>query len=1058
MPVSLSSPFIPRATYRLQLGESLTFDDARKLVDYFADLGIGALYLSPFFRAREGSTHGYDVVNHDMISPVVGDEVQFQALAETLRARGMGLVVDIVPNHMGIDDPHNLWWQDVLENGPSSPYASYFDIDWNPPKEALRGRVLLPVLGDQFGKVLEDQQLRLVYESGRFMVAYYDRRLPVDPGTWVPVLRHALNYVAEELEPEVSERMELESIITALEHLPGRDETCAERIQERRREKEVSSTRLERLMESSDEVRRAVERTMQDYNGKRGDLASFDGLDALLAAQAYRLCHWRVATDEINYRRFFDIDQLAAIRVEDEEVFEAVHAKVLNMVARGWVSGLRIDHADGLADPQQYLENLSRAAAEALQQPTEPLRLPLYNVVEKILAHDEVLPPEWLTHGTTGYDFLNLLNGVFVDRPGGYALRDIYFRFINRWDSWAEVLHNSKRTILSASLSAELYTLSHQLDRISEQHRWSRDFTRLSLFRALREVVASFPVYRTYIRPNQDEVHPEDRRRIMSAIRAAKRRNPAMSASFFDFIASVLLLEDPEGLSEEDRRLRRRFVLKFQQVTGPVTAKGLEDTAFYRYYPLASLNEVGGEPATPGVTVEHFHHRIQQQQADWPHTMLATGTHDTKRGEDIPEQWESHIKVWQAMNAGAREELDGEPAPDANEEMLIYQTLVGTWPLEPQEEKQRAEYIERIVKYLDKALREAKLHTSWTSPYEEYDRAVANFVRTILADPQSPFVCDLDEFVRSIADAGFTNGLAQLLVKLCAPGVPDFYRGVEFWDFNLVDPDNRRPVDFAKRVRLLSQLKADAAKGIGQLSKSLLQSWPNDRIKLFVTWRGLQLRAQREELCEGRYIPLECSGPRQSNVLAFARELHGNWTLCAVPRMTIEAWRSGVATEKSGSHGRWAPGGVKRSCCCRRTRRTSGDTNFPSKLWRQPWAMLAPLSSIWGMCSAVFRSRFAAATHKNQPKESAEPCPLERERPRRFESGPDDLIRWALPGTAAAPTSPFIPNTQRAWNCACSIQLMPRRKVIEFRSTNRPIWSGTPICQTCSRGKCTDTA
>jgi (1->4)-alpha-D-glucan 1-alpha-D-glucosylmutase len=921
MSVGSLTPPIPNATYRLQLSGHLTFEAVCELVDYLAELGLGAAYLSPFFRARAGSTHGYDVVDHGMFDPALGNAQQFQRMAEALRERQLGLVVDIVPNHMGIDDPHNGWWQDVLENGAASPFAQYFDIDWSPPKEALRGKVLLPVLGDQFGKVLEDQQLQLAYEDQRFVVCYYDRRLPTDPGTWVAILRHALAFVAEQLDAEVPERMELESIITALEHLPSRGQTDPESVQERHREKEVAKGRLARLLDSSPSVKAAIDRTIVDYNGRRGEIASFDELDQFVASQPYRLCYWRVATDEINYRRFFDIDQLAAIRVEASEVFDAVHATILDLVHRGWVTGLRIDHADGLLDPQRYLENLAQASGRALGVDDAVLaaesRLYLYTVVEKILAHDEALPSQWLTHGTTGYDFLILLNGLFVDRRGGYALRDGYARFIGSWRPWADILHEGKRTILSGSLSAELYTLSHQLDRISEQHRWSRDFTRLSLFRALREVVACFPVYRTYTRPDSEAVSEDDRRRIFAAIRTAKRRNPAMSASFFDFIGSVLLLEDPEGLSEEDKQVRRQFVLKFQQVTGPVTAKGLEDTAFYRYYPLASLNEVGGEPATPGTSVEHFHRRVQEQAASWPNTMVTTGTHDTKRGEDlrarlnvlseVPEEWNVRLSRWQELNASARIELDGAAVPDANEEDLIYQTLVGSWPLEAQDDAAWTAYVERIVQYLDKALREAKLHTSWTNPYEEYDSAVAQFVRTILANRQLPFVREVDQFAREIAFAGFTNSLAQTLVKMCVPGVPDFYQGVEFWDFNLVDPDNRRPVDFHARQRALSDLIAQAKQGIPTLAANLLQKWPDGRIKLYVVWRTLQLRREREELLHGDYLPLEVEGPRQGNVCAFARVQGQQWTLCVVPRFTAEAWRSGPPPAAKQGEPSWLP-------------------------------------------------------------------------------------------------------------------------------------------------------
>ena len=475
-------------------------------------------------------------------------------------------------------------------------------------------------------------------------------------------------------------------------------------------------------------------------------------LESFLADQAYRLCHWRVATDEINYRRFFDVNMLAAIRVEDPEVFAAIHELVFRFIEQGWVSGLRIDHVDGLQDPAAISDEFGRGDSRHPQDTGHRGSVCEGNVLHrgrKNPAHDESLPPEWPCRGTTGYDFLNLLNGLFVDRNGVYALRDAYSRLTGSSETFPQVLYQSKLAILATSLSSEFNVLSHQLDQISEQHRWSRDFTRLSLHRTLRELVACFPVYRTYIRADTDVVRDEDRRRILSAVRLAKRRNPAMSTSYFDFIASVLLLEDPQGLSEDSRQARRRFVLKLQQVTGPVTAKGLEDTAFYRFYPLASLNEVGADPMIPGTSVEQFHRRIRDRMNYLPHELSATGTHDTKRGEDrarlnvlseIPGAWEAAVRRWQAINAPARCELDGAAVPDSNEEYLIYQTLVGTWPVCPVKAPARQAYTERIVHYLDKALREAKLHTSWLNPYQEYDQAVADFIRAILADVCGPFV------------------------------------------------------------------------------------------------------------------------------------------------------------------------------------------------------------------------------------------------------------------------------------------------------------------------------
>jgi (1->4)-alpha-D-glucan 1-alpha-D-glucosylmutase len=582
------------------------------------------------------------------------------------------------------------------------------------------------------------------------------------------------------------------------------------------------------------------------------------------------------------------------------------------------VSGLRIDHADGLLDPKQYLTNLAEAVAGARREGASPPAAgddgSLYTVAEKILGHDETLPADWPIDGTTGYEFLNLLNDLFVDRRGAYALRDAYARLTGNVDSFTQVLYESKRAILNASLSSELYMLAHQLDRISEHHRWSRDFTRQSLYRALREVVACFPVYRTYIRADGAEVSDNDRWRILTAVRVAKRSNPAMSPSFFDFIASVLLLEDPEGLSDEARAERRRFVLKFQQVTGPITAKGLEDTAFYRYYPLASLNEVGGDPTVPGTTIEQFHRRLGERAANWPGCMSTTGTHDTKRGEDlrarlnvlseIPDVWEAAVRRWQSMNAEVRGELDGAPVPDANEEYLIYQTLVGTWPVAKLDAKARQAYIERIVGYLDKALREAKLHTSWLNPYEEYDQAVAGFIRAILADPKSPFAQDVDQLVRAIADAGFVNGLAQTLVKICAPGVPDFYQGVEFWDFNLVDPDNRRGVDFAARKTALAWIKSRAGEDLAGLARELLAHWPDERLKMFVIARALELRRREAELFLGDYLPLVCEGRRSAELCAFARGAGPRYAVCIVPRLCHEAWKG------DGEPGKLAFGGA----------------------------------------------------------------------------------------------------------------------------------------------------
>jgi len=915
--VNIRPTHIPRATYRLQFSAHLTFDQARQLVVYLHDLGVGEMYASPLFKARDQSSHGYDVIDHGSLDPHFGSEEDFQAMCGELAGRGLGLMMDMVPNHMGIDDPRNAWWQDVLENGQSSTYAKFFDIDWDPPKEALKGKVLLPILGEQYGKVLENQELKLVYEDQRLMIAYYDRRFPVAPRTWMMVLRTALEQIAPVLAPDDPVRMELESIITELENLPPRTEFDPERIQQRYREKEVARRRLATLLESSDLIKRALDLSVAEFNGQAGNPRSFDRLEALLADQAYRLSFWRVATDEINYRRFFDINELAAIRVEDPEVFQKVHELLFRFFKQGCLTSLRIDHPDGLLDPQQYFVNLQegfrRAVAESQNAPAPAEEPALYIAVEKILAHDENLPASWPVAGTTGYEFLNLLNGLFVERRGAYALREIYNRFTGNPTSFSEVLYESKSTILNVSMSSELHVLSRQLDRISEQHRWSRDFTRSSLRRALREVIACFPVYRSYIRPGVEAVSEEDRRRIRAAIRTAKRRNPALSGSFFDFIAAVLLLEDPDGLTDEQRHERRQFVLKFQQLTGPVTAKGWEDTAFYRYYPLASLNEVGGDPTVAVVSVEQFHRRVNERASAWPFTMSATGTHDTKRGEDLrarlnvlselPDDWDQAVRRWQSWNERFRVELDGAQVPDANEEYLLYQTLVGTWPLDRSDGQAWSAYVERITRYMEKALKEAKLHTSWLSPYEEYDQAVAAFTRSILGGgDESEFLQDMDAFARAIADAGFMNSLSQTLLKICVPGVPDLYQGTELWDFNLVDPDNRRPVDFDVRRSMLAELRARAGDDLPGLAAELLACWPDERLKLFVTWRALEFRRRNPDLfLHGTYEPLSAHGSREMHPCAFAR-VHGpDWLLVAVPRFTFAAWSAPVGMEVASS-------------------------------------------------------------------------------------------------------------------------------------------------------------
>jgi (1->4)-alpha-D-glucan 1-alpha-D-glucosylmutase len=923
---------IPVSTYRLQFNHQFTFEQARQLVDYLDELGITDCYSSPLLKARPGSVHGYDVVDPTQLNPEIGTEQEFTAFARSLAERGMGLVMDVVPNHMCITSSDNHWWLDVLENGPSSPYARFFDIDWNPPNPHLKNRILLPILGDQFGRVLENQEVRISYRDGSFYANYWETTLPIASRTAALVLELAIEELSggagretiaavalpgastgfsqrNEPSPDV---LELESILTALRNLPPRTETDPARIRERFREKEVVRRRLSTLVKESNAARGAIHAALDRLNGRKGKPRSFDLLAELLSNQAYRLSSWRAASDEINYRRFFDINELAAVRVEERPVFTAVHEIPFRLMRQGLVTGLRIDHVDGLHDPLKYLKDLQREAGAALERAPSAGRetdtgeeLPCYVVVEKILGHDEQLRRDWPVHGTTGYDQLNVLGGIYVEELNGRAFRELYEEFTGSSVKFEDLVYECKKLILHAAMSSELHVLARRLDRIADQSRHTRDFTLNSLQNALAEVIACFPVYRTYIRRTSDSVSADDRLHINAAVRAAKRRNQAQETSIFDFISSVLLLEDPKSLTREQRAERRDFVLRFQQLTSPVMAKGIEDTAFYRFYPLSSLNEVGGEPAIFGTSLGRFHERNAGRRDSWPHALSTTSTHDTKRSEDvrarisvlseIPEEWNRAIYRWREMNHHKKPRIEGGEAPDSNEEYLLYQTLIGTWPLTPASDTEHAEYIGRIQEYMQKAIKEAKLHTSWINPNEEYERVVREFVAAVLDRAENArFIADLDAFQRLTARAGMLNSLSQTLLKIAAPGVPDFFQGTELWNFSLVDPDNRRPVDYELRRRLLASLGEREGETAMSLVEQLLAEPEDGRVKLYVTSRALNFRRQQRSLfMAGDYLPLEAAGRRSRCVVAFARRHEGREALAVAGRFFT---RLGVAS------------------------------------------------------------------------------------------------------------------------------------------------------------------
>jgi (1->4)-alpha-D-glucan 1-alpha-D-glucosylmutase len=882
--VESSEALIPRATYRVQLNATFTFKDVTAIVPYLAQLGISHVYCSPYFRARAGSTHGYDVVDHNSFNPEIGDRNDFEGFVQELRAHGMGHVLDIVPNHVGIMGADNAWWMDVLENGQASLYAEFFDIDWTPANPAMAGKVLVPVLGDPYGVVLErgEIELRFERELGSFAVYYREHRLPLDPRTYPRVLDRVLAHTSN---------AELEALRRHFRDLPDRQEPTPEQIQERHQEKDANQRALAKLYAGDRAVAEAVDAGVRSLAGNPNEPTSFDALHELLEAQAYRLAYWRVASDDINYRRFFDVNSLGALRVENAAVFEATHRLLLELVAQGKIDGLRVDHPDGLYDPAGYFRRLQKRVGEVTGKTAAR---PIYLVVEKITASFEHLPPEWPVHGETGYHFANVVNRMLVDPATRARMDRVYTAFIDEHLEWPNVAYECQHLVLRRSLASELNTVTNLLARIAQLDRRSRDFTFNNLRQALAEVIACFPVYRTYI---ADSIAESDRRYIDWAVAAAKRRRSSTEAPVLDFVRAALLLELPAP-TERGRNRMRAFVMKFQQITAPITAKGVEDTALYRFNRLVSLNEVGGEPDAYGTSVQAFHADAQYRSKNWPHELLGTSTHDTKRSEDVRARinvlsemtmvWRKTIERWSRINRSRKREVEGRPAPSLNDECLLYQTLIGCWPLRGLDNAGTAAFCERIEGYMLKAAREAALRTSWANMNTEYEEALAQFIRTTLEPREGNlFLGDLVATQLRLRRFGLLNGLSQVACKLTAPGVPDIYQGNELWDFSLVDPDNRRPVDYARRRALLAELHASGEPTAAQL-RALVDPVPDERGKLYLTWRILQFRKEHAELFRrGEYLPLRVTGEHPTNVCAFARHHEGQLLVTIAPRLYL---------------------------------------------------------------------------------------------------------------------------------------------------------------------------
>lgn len=826
---SLSSLKIPSSVYRLQFNSDFTFKKAAACVPYLKSLGVEAIYASPCFEAVTGSAHGYNVANPNNLNPVLGTAKDYGHFCRTLKEAGMQQILDVVPNHMGIGGNNNPFWEDVLAKGPHSKYAGFFDIDWNPAKKELKNKVLLPVLGDHYGKVLEKGDLKLCVKNKRFFVRYHDFYFPVN--------NRSLSFIFNGRKKNFNDK-------TAMRNL------------------------------------------LRRFNGKAGKPNSFDLLDNLLNRQYYRLAHWQVASEEINYRRFFDINELAALRMEDDRVFKTYHQLLFNLIKEGKVQGVRVDHPDGLYDPPAYFQKLRENAAKYVSSP-------FYIVVEKILDRKEDLPQNWKIHGTVGYDYLNTLNGLFVVQEAASSFDKIYAGFTGSALEYDELLYQKKKHFALLHMAGEINSLGYRLDKISETDRRYRDFTLNNLILAIRETIACFPVYRTYISPSAKKVSPRDRKFIYIAIEKAKQKTPSLDPAVYEFLKNILLLRHDMDASKKEKSLYRDFILRFQQLTSPIMAKGMEDTVFYIYNRLLSLNEVGGDPQHFGTSVEDFHQENRRRLDKWPYSFIATSTHDSKRGEDvrmrlnvlseIPEKWEKMLRIFSQTNKKHKTLIGSSTFPDPNMEYFIYQTLLGIWPLGDLTEKERNIFHKRILNYLIKAAREAKTHTNWVVPNQIYETALIRFVKLILNDGKNNlFLRKFIPFQSKIAHYGILNSLSSIVLKIGSPGVLDTYQGAELWNLTLVDPDNRRPVEFTKRMRYLKQNKKKPASSV---FNRLLANKKSGEIKQYLLSIGLNLRRSHRELfLRGDYFPVKVAGEKKNHVVAWQRKWKNQSIITAAGR------------------------------------------------------------------------------------------------------------------------------------------------------------------------------
>jgi (1->4)-alpha-D-glucan 1-alpha-D-glucosylmutase len=861
----------PTATYRLQLNPAFGFQAATSIISYLADLGVSDMYASPIFKAVKGSLHGYDVVDPTRLNPELGGLSDFEALADELRKHNMGWVQDIVPNHMAMDSENPLL-MDIMENGANSRYFQFFDVDWEHPAPSLSKRILAPFLGKFYGECLEDGEIVLQYGPNGFKVAYYNLAFPLRIESYLNIFKDPAQ-LKRKFAEEDPDYIKLLGILYVLKMLSSTDEP-----EERSNQIKFIQRTLWELYKSNAVIRAFVDETLRTFNGEKGKAESFNFLDDLLSQQVFRLSFWKVAAEEINYRRFFCVNGLISLRVEDEHVLNHTHGLIFDLIERGIVTGLRIDHVDGLYDPTSYLQKVRGRA------PTT------YIVVEKILNLNEDLPPFWPVQGTTGYDFTNYVNGLFCQKENEREFNRIYSSITGLKNSYADIVRDNKKLMIQEDMASDVHNLALLLKKISSRDRHGSDITLNALRRALTEVLAVFPVYRTYI--SQVAVSENDRKTILAAVDRARANFPALLHGF-TFVRRFLLLDFPDYVSMEEKRDWLHFAMRFQQLTGPVMAKGVEDTTLYGYNRLVSLNEVGGRPDHFGCSLEEFHHFNTQKSDLWPDSLNATATHDTKRGEDvrarinvlseIPDEWLKKLQTWIKINRGKKKRIQGLAVPDRNDEYFLYQTLIGAFPFA---DADYPDFVQRIKAYVVKAVREAKVHTAWLKPDVEYENAYVSFAEKILAPSEgNAFLKDFLPFCRRISHHGMLNSLSQTLIKITSPGVPDFYQGTELWDLSLVDPDNRRPVDFERRRIMLAGIREEEDSNIDRLIRDLLSTREDGKIKLFLIYRALKTRnASRDIFRKGDYLPLKAGGKFGHHVIPFARKYGQQWAMVIAPR------------------------------------------------------------------------------------------------------------------------------------------------------------------------------